>query len=292
MSSKLGSWLLGVLVAACGRSPYAGYKQLADDVHLRHLVIGDGERLATDSDSIQLRLRMAVPGASPGSLWSTQQWYRAGDLRRGAMVAVLRRLHDGDSISVIARAAAWPWEALAGTASLAVDTQMVRCEIALMGMRTAAEQRRFAERMRQEDPQGYERRLIAAYLAADGASWSAWGTSDLRYRIQGVPSDTARVRAGDHVIVHWKGRRLEDGRPFDETDARTGFSWRFGDPDQVMPGLEAAVSLMRPGQRGTFIIPSSLAFGDRGIAGVLEPNAPVIYEVRFISAQRALQAHR
>ena len=277
--------LASLAILACGGSPYPGFKEVAEGVHLRYHALGDGQRIPADGDSVLLRLRVAELGEAPGSYWSSERWYLTRDLRSGALAPVLRRLHTGDSMSVIAPAERWPWKALAKDAVASPpDTLLLQAEVALVDLRTPEMVREAEERMRQEDPEGFERRLISAYLAHHGGTWTRWGTSDLHYRIAGPVRDTARVQPGDSVTVRWRGHRLEDGRLFDDLGGRTGpFTWTYGTPDQVMKGVEVAVSLLRTGQEGEFIIPSAMAFGERGIPGLLDPHAPVRYIIRLES---------
>lgn len=289
--------VLGSLVAvlcACNGSPYEGYKRVADGVDLRLHTLGDGEEQVQDGDSIRLRLRAAVLGDEPGSYLSTERWYAAQDLRTGAFVPVLHRIHTGDSMSVIARADAWPWKAIAvdGLDTLA-DTAHVQLELALLAVRTPAQMKAEEERLRRMDPEGFERRVIAAYQAREGAPWVRWGTSEMFYSIEGIATDTTSVKAGEQVTITYSGARVEDGRVFDDTQRNGGpFSFRFGDPDQVMKGLETAVHLLREGQEGDFLFPSSMAFGAKGIDGVIEPYTPVVYTVRLVKVDRALSAGR
>jgi FKBP-type peptidyl-prolyl cis-trans isomerase len=51
--------------------------------------------------------------------------------------------------------------------------------------------------------------------------------------------------------------------------------------------LEVAVHLLREGQLGTFLFPSEMAFGAKGIPGVLDPYMPVMYSVRLEKVERA-----
>lgn len=270
------------LLLACGRSPYAGYKDAGHGAHLRLHKLGDGEALATDSDSVLLRVRVAPRGDAPGSLLSTERWYAARDLRSGALVPVLRRMHEGDSMSVIARQERWPWPVLsAGKVKAAADTALLQAELALLRIKTPKQWR--AEALRMADPEGYEQWAIARHVQQNGHEWARWGTSAMRYAVSGAPADTARVAPGDMVTVGWTGKRLADGSIFDEQSA---FTWRYGDPDQVIGGIQAAVSLLRPGQRGVFVLPSAMAYGERGIPGVLPPWSPVVYEVRLLAVER------
>lgn len=277
-----------LLLCACG-SPYAGYKEVEDDVHVRLITLGDGERLAADSDSVHVRFRIALLDDEPGSFLSTERWYATRDLRSGAMMPVLRRLHEGDSMSVIATAGSLPLAVIAGDAlEVVADTAHLKTELSLLAINTPAMMRDAEERLRHDDPEGFERRLIGAYIARSKESWTRWGTSDMHYTISGTAADTNRVRLHQTVTVAWTGSRLEDGQVFDDTRTNgSSFTFRYGDPDQVMKGIETAVSLLREGQEGRFIVPSSLAFGARGIPGTLDPWTPVVYSVRLEAVERA-----
>lgn len=285
-ASQLGFLIAMGLLASCDRSPYEGFKVVGEDVHIRYHRLGDGETVPTDSDSVFVRFRVSMLGDEPGSFLSTDRWYRTGDLRSGALVPVMRRMHEGDSMSVIAAQARWPWRTISGgTVAAAADSVLMRAEITLLRIRTPAEVRAEREDLRRIDPAAFEQRVIHEYVSRSRDSLARWGTSDFHFAITGAFSDTARIHFGDRVTVAWKGSRLIDGTVFDE---RAVFSWRFGDPDQVIKGIEVAVSLMRTGQEGTFVIPSSMAFAGRGIPGTLEPHSPVLYRVRLVSVERAI----
>jgi len=276
--------LVGALLSGCGGSPFPGFKEVGEDVFLRYHRLGEGEVLATDSDSVLLRLRVALHGDDPGTLLSTDRWYDTRDLRAGAFKPVLRRIHEGDSITVIAPQRLWPWPVMSAHKVLpTADTAWLQCELSLMRIKTMAESLAEQDRVRQLDPEAFEQALIEARVKAGGGSWERWGTSWMHYAVHGNVSDTMRANPGDLVIVAWKGRSLTNGAMFDEQAA---FTWRYGDPDQVVAGMHAAVGLMRLGQQGSFIMPSSLAFGERGIPGLLEPWSPVEYDVRLVAIER------
>lgn len=279
--------VLVVVCVACSRSPYAGYKRVGDDVYLRMHVLGDGEHLAADMDSVLFRLRFAPINEAPGSHLSLERWYLARDLRREAFVPMLARMRQGDSISMIVRAGALPWDLMHGATALPDSTTM-QVEAGMLELLTAEVIAERAERRRRTDPQGYERRLIALYREQEGGAWTRWGTSDMCYRISGTARDTSGQRPGDLVTIGYTGKRLEDGRVFDDSD-RNGMplQFRFGDPDQVVRGVELAVDLLREGQEGEFILPSELAYGAKGIPGVVDPYSPVIYTVRLLRVGRA-----
>lgn len=273
-------WIAGlVLLAACSRSPHEGYKVVAEEVHLRYIALGDGDRVPADDDSLLLRFRAAGVHDETGSLWSTERWYLTRDLRSEALSPALRRMHVGDSMSVIAPARMWPWQALVqGDLPTPADSLLLRTEVSLLALLTPEGMIERRKRLRASDPAGFERLLIGAFVKADSAGWVRWGTSDLHYRIQGPAVDTARWELGTPLRLRWEGFDLATGRRIDATE-RNGedFHWSYGTPDQLLEGLEVGVSLVREGQQGEFILPSRMAFGDRGLPGLLEPGAPVRY---------------
>lgn len=282
-------WIfLSLLLAACGNSAHPGFKKVADDVHLRFHSLGDGEVLVQASDSIELLLRATKVGGAAGSLLSIQQWYSAADLMQGSFVPVFERIHVGDSISLIAPMQHIPWSAIApSTWQQPTDAAQVQFEFALLGIRTADMMAAEKLRHRISDPEGYQRKLIAAYLSKADPGWQIWGTSELHYLIAGEATDTNRVQQGEVVLVSWQGKRLEDGVLVDDqADTSAPFSFRYGDQDQVIKGIETAVMLLREGQEGAFIIPAAMAFGERGVEGLVEPWAPMLYTVKLHGVTR------
>lgn len=69
------------------------------------------------------------------------------------------------------------------------------------------------------------------------------------------------AKSGDTVLVHYTGR-LEDGSVFDSSDGRDPLEFTVGS-GQVIPGFEAAVSGMSPGEERSVTIPAADAYGDR-----------------------------
>lgn len=69
------------------------------------------------------------------------------------------------------------------------------------------------------------------------------------------------AKAGDTVRVHYTGK-LEDGSVFDSSDGRDPLEFTVG-TGQVIPGFEAAVSGMSPGEERSVTIPATDAYGDR-----------------------------
>lgn len=86
------------------------------------------------------------------------------------------------------------------------------------------------------------------------------------------------IKYGDRVVVHYNGF-FTDGSLFDSTYGQNmPLDFTLGDPNQIIDGLAIALQHLKKGERAKVLIPSYLAFGDKGsAAGVVPPETPIVY---------------
>ncbi len=89
--------------------------------------------------------------------------------------------------------------------------------------------------------------------------------------------------ATDKVKVDYVGT-LIDGTEFDNSIKR-GEPAVFG-VDQVIPGWSEALQLMDVGSKVRLVVPSELAYGERGAPPVIEPNSVLVFEVELHSIEK------
>ena len=126
------------------------------------------------------------------------------------------------------------------------------------------------------------RDCIARGSGGEGLQTTASG---LRW-VQVAPGDEAAPApsAADMVNVHYIGA-LMDGTVFDSSYQR-GEPAAFG-LNQVISGWTEGLQLVRPGAEVCLLIPSDIAYGERGSPPVIPPNAELAFHVKLLGFRRA-----
>lgn len=89
----------------------------------------------------------------------------------------------------------------------------------------------------------------------------------------------------DFVSVHYRGTLLNQ-QEFDS-------SYKSKHPatfavNAVIPGWTEALQLMKPGAKWMIYVPPQLAYGEKGVGTLIQPNSALIFEVELISVKPAL----
>ena len=118
-----------------------------------------------------------------------------------------------------------------------------------------------------------------AYLAENSTKEGVTVTeSGLQYEVLSKGEGSSPTPQ-DNVTVHYTGT-LTDGTVFDSSVER-GEPATFG-VSQVIPGWTEALQLMSVGDKFRLVIPSELAYGQRGSGAKIAPNSTLVFEVELL----------
>ncbi len=93
------------------------------------------------------------------------------------------------------------------------------------------------------------------------------------------------VKSGDKIEVNYLGT-LENGTKFDSSyDRNEPLPLTIG-VGQVIKGWDIGILGMKVGGKRKLIIPSNLAYGERGAGGLIPPNATLIFEVELVEISK------
>jgi FKBP-type peptidyl-prolyl cis-trans isomerase FkpA len=98
----------------------------------------------------------------------------------------------------------------------------------------------------------------------------------------------ATPKTGQTCVMHYTGWLYQNGAKgvkFDSSvDRGEAFEFAIG-TGQVIQGWDEGVATMKVGGKRTLIIPPALGYGARGAAGVIPPNATLIFEVELLAVK-------
>ena len=117
--------------------------------------------------------------------------------------------------------------------------------------------------------------------------------SGLKYVIT-KSSLKAKPLAGDTLLVNYTGRTLDD-KIFDSSIEAVAKAANLNQPGRtyepiqfvvgtggVIPGWDEGLLLLGEGAKATLVIPSSLAYGDRGAGDDIKPYSTLVFDVELV----------
>ncbi len=101
------------------------------------------------------------------------------------------------------------------------------------------------------------------------------------YFIETEQGRGVRATKGKTVVVHYTGYFL-DGTKFDSSkDRNQPFEFELG-AGRVIKGWDEGIAMMDVGDKVTLIIPSKLAYGERGAGKSIPPFSTIIFDVELL----------
>ena len=266
--------MAAIVMTAC--NDYKGYKKTESGLRYRFHTQNDTSRQAQIGDVLSLSLEIRTDGDSllqsrPEIQTMLQAPKFQGDLYEG-----LKMMHVGDSATFIIPAEEYFRTYNYGQIPDFVQkNSMLHMTACLHGIQSFEE---FREAQLLEAKEK-EKQMIAQYLQEHNITVEPTGSG--LYFIETQKGKGASPSKGNNCTVHYRGTLL-DGTKFDASyDRNEPFTFQLG-TGQVIAGWDEAIGMMKKGGKATLLLPSSIAYGERGAGDMIPPFTPLVFEVELL----------
>jgi FKBP-type peptidyl-prolyl cis-trans isomerase FkpA len=127
----------------------------------------------------------------------------------------------------------------------------------------------------------YEKVILQKFLKEENIGIQA--KPEGFYMLTLTKGNDRKVKIGDHIWVNYEGKFL-NGKFFDGTyRSHKPVDFIYGTEFTLIPGLEKALVYMTEGENAMIILPSELAFGEKGDDfGIIPPYTSLIYTLEVV----------
>jgi FKBP-type peptidyl-prolyl cis-trans isomerase len=257
-----------LLLFACGK-PKPEFKALDNGVQLKLLTFGETEKPFDDNYFVRASIQLI----SNKETVYQQDEYAILTLDKSPFEDLMEELSEGDS--------AYFKMPLAYLKSIPFNINIEGATDTLNGYIKIHEyltEEQKTTYLTQNDPELLEQLSLKKYLANFKGARNKGGVT-----IKTVQKGNGEaVEIGKTLLLKYKASFI-NGIEFDNTHYQRYFEYNYGTPNQVIAGLEIALSEMKNKEKAKIIIPSQLAFGDEGSStGIVPPFTTVVYDLEII----------
>lgn len=277
-----GFFALIALVAAC--SKYPGFKKSNDGLFYKFYVQANDTAKPKVNDILQVDLSyytmkdgkvdsvIMKPTAMPLQLMAS---FFKGDLMEG-----LAMMSKGDSATFIVHADSFFKKFVRQPRPAFIDSNSVLYFDVKMKDYMTIEQMQKKREEENAQKLAAENETIAKYIADNNITVQPSATG--LYVIEISKGKGPKPAPGQKVKVRYTGMLL-DGTKFDSSEDHGGqpFEFTIGQ-GQVIKGWDEGIAMLSKGAKAKLIMPSTLAYGERGAGKMIPPFSPLVFEVELV----------
>lgn len=286
MKRTISKIVLAVLAVACvfnftSCSKYKGFKQDKESgIYYKFYVLNKDSVQAQTGDAVSLTYQLALKDSILVPSMPIEELVRES-FYKGDVYDAIRMMHVGDSAVFILDADTFfhymggenPFDTKELYFTFKMTDLMPKAEVeALM----KAQEEQYNAYM--EQARAAEETQMSDYIAKNKIKVAP--TASGLYFVSKKEGKGAQAVAGKKVAVHYVGKLL-DGTEFDNSIKR-------GEPiefilgqGQVIPGWDEGIAMMKEGGKAMLLIPSNLAYGERGNQAI-PPCSPLVFDVELV----------
>ena len=286
MKRTISKIMLAVLAVACvfsfnACSKYKGYKQDKETgIYYKFYIQNKDSVQAQTGDAVSLMYQLALKDSILVPMMPIQELVQES-FYKGDVYAAIRMMHVGDSATFILDADTFfhymggenPFDDKELYFTFKMTELMPKAEVDAMMQAQEEQYNAYMEQAR-----AAEDSTMREYIAKNKIKVAH--TASGLYFISKKAGKGAQAVAGQKVAVHYTGKLL-DGTKFDSSyDRNEPIEFMLGQ-GQVIPGWDEGIAMMKEGEKAVLLIPSKLAYGERGNQ-VIPPCAPLVFDVELV----------
>lgn len=286
MKKTISKIILALLTVACvfsfnSCSKYKGFKQDKESgIYYKFYVQNKDSVQAQTGDVVSLLYQLSLKDSVLVSTIPIQELVQES-IYNGDVYDAIRMIHVGDSATFILDADTFfhymggenPFDSKELYFTFKMTELMPKAEVDAMMAEQEAQYNAYMEQAK-----AAEDSLMQNYIAKNKIKVAP--TASGLYFIPKKAGKGAQAMAGQKVAVHYVGKLL-DGTEFDNSIKR-------GEPiefvlgqGRVIPGWDEGIAMMKEGEKAVLLIPSNLAYGERGNQ-VIPPCSPLVFDVELV----------
>lgn len=262
-------FFLLLLLFACSESK-PEFKSLNNDIQLKLLAFGESEIELNDEKYVRATIQL---NSANNTLYQ-QDEYTVLPIETSPFNELFNELNEGDS--------AFFKVPLAFLKKVKFNIYTENADDTLIGyikihqyLSDKEKENYFSE----NDPELLEQLSLKKYLSNIKGLKNKKGISIITIK----KGEGDKVELDKNVTIKYRASFI-NGIEFDNTYFFQNFEYKYGTPNQVIAGLEIALSEMKNKEKAKIIIPSQLAFGDKGSStGIVPPFTTVVYDLEIIN---------
>ena len=288
--TRIFLFTLLVLVAGAFTScKHKGFKKADEGYYYKFYVQNEDSLPVQDGDLVLIMHTLRTVDSVIMSDYPMQLLIRE-PLFEGDLYTALCTMHKGDSATFIMNIDSFAYYYFHDDNFMPeLKEREIYLDIKVEELMPAAE----FEKMRAEQEAAYNAEMERLRLAED----SILNDYIMKNKIKAVPTESGliyikkksgtgvKAENGKLVSVHYTGKFL-DGEVFDSSEGKEPIQIVLG-KGSVIPGWEEGIALMREGEKGLLILPSKIAYAERGAGNVIPPYTPIMFDVELIKVEDA-----
>ncbi|MCX6231375.1 MAG: FKBP-type peptidyl-prolyl cis-trans isomerase [Bacteroidetes bacterium] len=290
--------ILAVIITSCGNSKFPGFKVTKNGLNYKfHNQIKDAKKPNLgDILVVELTVKkgdsvLFTNSGNPQRMFMYDTTAYKGDLNEGfSMMGI------GDSVTFVMFADSLKKIMMLPPNIKSGDVLYYSIKLSEIVTKASFEKEKADMMAKQqkmiEEAKANESKVMEKYLADNKIKVKP--TASGLYFIEVKKGNGAKAENGKKVKVNYTGK-LTTGKIFDtsvEADAKKGDVYNPKRPyepieftlgkGEVIPGWDEAISMMKVGGKAKIVVPSKLAYGERGAGGVIPPCSVLVFDVELL----------